>query len=128
MSRSVYVPNSAAVVSYHTWEDDEQLGNWEEHVEWLRKELHSLFPSFHESSRQWIGNEGRGLSENHYCYFGVSNYGGYVAVWLYPKEHHCCKFCNHWLCQVQPKFEWAFGTMNPIGRASNGEVFFKKKS
>src|SRR3546814_8480393 len=87
MGRSVSYP-SGAIVAF-TVLDVENDGDWEFEYEWLREDLReraaNAFPSLipHDG---WRGREDRILMRNSYADFGLSVYGGLVAVWIVERD------------------------------------------
>ena len=87
MGRSVSYP-SGAIVAFTVLEVEDDDG-WEFEYEWLREDLRTraaaAFPSlgFHDG---WRGREDRILLRNTFADFGVSAYGGLVAVWIAARD------------------------------------------
>ena len=87
MGRSVSYP-SGAIVAFTVLEVESE-DDWEFEYEWLRDDLRErasrAFPSLipHDA---WRGREDRTLMRNAYADFGVSVYGGLVAVWIVERD------------------------------------------
>lgn len=87
MGRSVSYP-SGAIVAFTVLEVEAE-DDWEFEYEWLRDDLREragrAFPSLipHDG---WRGREDRILMRNAYVDFGVSVYGGLVAVWIVERD------------------------------------------
>ena len=87
MGRSVSYP-SGAIVAFTVLEVEAE-DDWEFEYEWLRNDLceraAKAFPSLipHDG---WRGREDRILMRNAYADFGVSVYGGLVAVWIVERD------------------------------------------
>jgi len=130
MSRSVHVPNDASQVAYiqTTFETED---DWMEFKEDVRSILQQKFPSF-DFSDTFMWNEELRILENGHSHVIVSTYGGLTAISLVPKHENTLN--KAWCGQVSGSFlrtlNQAFGenALRPIGRASNGEVFFERVS
>ena len=87
MGRSVSYP-SGAIVAFTVLEVEAE-DDWEFEYDWLRDDLREragrAFPSLipHDG---WRGREDRILMRNAYADFGVSVYGGLVAVWIVERD------------------------------------------
>lgn len=138
MGRSVSYPGGALVAFTLLEVDDE--GDWDFEYEWLREDLStraaSAFPSLapHDA---WRGREDRILLRNAYADFGVSVYGGLVAVWVVERDDEAywdteCRTARspraqHWLSQIAPRFDALFGDYDCLGHMSNGEGVYCKR-
>lgn len=139
MSRSISYPNGAIVA--FTILEVERTEDWELEYEWLRDDLTeraaATFPSLlpHDG---WRGREDRILLRNAYADFGVSIYGGLVAVWLAERDDgaYCDADCRtarspraqRWLHQIASRFDHLFGDYDRLGRMSNGEAVYRKRA
>ena len=87
MGRSVSYP-SGAIVAFTVLEVEND-DDWEFEYEWLREDLREraarAFPSL-ISHDGWRGQEDRILMRNAYADFGLSVYGGLVAVWIVERD------------------------------------------
>lgn len=87
MSRSVSYPNGAIVA--FTVLEVERAEDWDFEYEWLRDDLTeraaAAFPSLLPYDG-WRGREDRILMRNACADFGVSIYGGLVAVWIAERD------------------------------------------
>jgi len=97
-------------------------------IEPFREHLRELFPSASPCS-EWLGREDHAVAENCHAYFGISEYCGMVAYWAVPKENEngYANLANRWLDGITSKFEAAFGTMQRVGRFSNGGAIYRAK-
>jgi hypothetical protein len=139
MGRSVSYP-SGAIVAFTVLEiegDDD----WEFEFEWLREDLRErasrAFPSLipHDG---WRGREDRTLMRNAYSDFGVSVYGGLVAVWIVERDDGAywdadwrtvrSPRARCWLSQIAPRFDAVFGDYDCLGHMSNGEGVYTRRA
>jgi hypothetical protein len=138
MGRSVSYPKGA-VVSFSVLDED---GDDQEFVyEWLlydlRERAGEAFPSLGQHDG-WRGREDRILMRNAFADFGVSTYGGLVAVWIAERDdaayweadwrHPRIARAQHWLAQIADWFDALFGEYDCLGHMSNGEGVFRKRS
>jgi len=85
----------------------------------------------------WRGREDRILMRNAYADFGVSTYGGLVAVWIAEREdgpywesdwrHPRTGRAQRWLSQIAARFDAIFGDYECLGHMSNGEGVYRKR-
>ncbi len=87
MGRSVSYP-SGAIVAFTVLEAEND-DDWDFEYDWLREDLceraAAAFPSLRQHDG-WRGREDRILMRNAYADFGVSVYGGLVAVWIAERD------------------------------------------
>lgn len=144
MGRSVSYP-SGAVTAFTTFEVEDDEGNeldLQFEFEWLCGDLieraAAAFPSLVPYDA-WRGREDRILMRNKFADFGVSVYGGLVAIWIaeradvayWDDEWRTTRSsrAQHWLRQIAPRFDALFGTLNRLGHMSNGEgVYHRRKT
>jgi hypothetical protein len=138
MGRSVSYP-SGALVAFTVLEVEDQ-DDWEFEYEWLRGDLAeraaAAFPSLalHDG---WRGREDRILMRNAFADFGVSVYGGLVAVWLAERDDNAywdlewraarSPRAQRWLRQIAARFDALFGDYDCLGHMSNGEGVYQKR-
>ena len=138
MGRSVSYP-SGAIVAFTVLEVADQ-DDWEFEYEWLRGDLvdraGSAFPSLapHDG---WRGREDRILMRNAFADFGVSVYGGLVAVWIAERDDGAywdlewrtarSPRAQRWLRQIAARFDALFGDYDCLGHMSNGEGVYQKR-
>lgn len=120
MGRSVSYPSGALVA--FTVLETENDDDWKFEYEWLRDDLSeraaAAFPSLAPHTG-WRGREGRILLRNAFADFGVSVYGGLVAVWIVERDDGAywdaewrtarSPRAQHWLGQIAPRFDALFG-------------------
>lgn len=139
MGRSVSYP-SGALVAFTVLEVEDDV-DWDFEYEWLRGDLvdraSAAFPSLvpHDA---WRGREDRILMRNAFADFGVSVYGGLVAVWIVERDDGAYWDAEwrtarslraaHWLSQIAPRFDALFGDYNCLGHMSNGEGVYRKRA
>jgi hypothetical protein len=139
MGRSVSYPTGAIVA--FTVIDVGCDDDWEFEYEWLRDDLRMraarAFPSLcaHDG---WRGREDRILMRNAYADFGVSVYGGLVAVWIAERDDGSywdadwrtarSPRAQRWLQQIAPRFDALFGDYDCLGHMSNGEGVYRKRA
>jgi hypothetical protein len=138
MGRSVSYPGGAVVA--FTLLDIEHDDAWDFEYEWLKGDLVDravrAFPSLapHEG---WRGREDRILLRNAFADFGVSLYGGLVAVWIVERDDAAywdaewrtarSPRAQCWLHRIAPRFDTLFGDYDCLGHMSNGEGVFAKR-
>ena len=139
MGQSVSYPSSALVAfTVLEVEDDD---DWEFEYEWLRENLRTraaaAFPSLgpHDG---WRGREDRILLRNKFADFGVSVYGGLVAVWITERDDGAywdaewrtarSPRAQRWLSQIAPRFDALFGDFDFLGHMSNGEGVDRRRA
>ena len=139
MGRSVSYP-SGAIVAFTVLEVEAE-DDWEFEYEWLRNDLceraAKAFPSLipHDG---WRGREDRILMRNAYADFGVSVYGGLVAVWIVERDDRAywdadwrtarSPRAQRWLSQIASRFDAVFGDYDCLGHMSNGEGVYTKRA
>lgn len=139
MGRSVSYP-SGAIVAFTLLEVDDE-GDWDFEYEWLRADLSEraakAFPSL-EAYDVWRGREDRTLRRNAFADFGVSVYGGLVAVWVVERDDEAywdadwrsarSPRAQHWIRQIALRFDALFGDYVCLGHMSNGEGVYRKRA
>jgi hypothetical protein len=86
----------------------------------------------------WRGREDRILMRNAYADFGISVYGGLVAVWIVERDDGAywdadwrtarSPRAQRWLSQIASRFDAVFGDYNCLGHMSNGEGVYTKRA
>jgi hypothetical protein len=137
MGRSVSVPSGAEIVCYlhpDLGETDETslTMSWDDFREDLEQRLIEKYPSLTPCDK-WLDNEDHVILENDLVYIGVSEYCGLVSLWVIAKENDYTtarnlNMANGFISRIKPGFEAAFGELQSMGRASNGEQFFRPLS
>jgi hypothetical protein len=138
MGRSVSYP-CGAIVAFTVLEVDDQ-DDWDFEYKRLREDLSirasAAFPSL-EPHEGWRGREDRILRRNNFADFGVSVYGGLIAVWIAERDDGA--YCDaewrtarspraqRWLGQIAPRFDALFGDHDCLGHMSNGEGVYRKR-
>ena len=139
MGRSVSYP-SDAIVAFTLLEVEDQ-DDWEFEYEWLQGDLReraaAAFPSL-QPHDGWRGREDRILMRNMFADFGVSVYGGLMAVWIVERDDASywdsewrtvrSPRAQRWLNQIAPRFDALFGTLDCLGHMSNGESIYRKRA
>ena len=134
MGRSVSYP-SGAIVAFTVLEVESD-DDWEFEYEWLREDLREravrAFPSLipHDG---WRGREDRILMRNAYADFGVSVYGGLVAVWIVERDDGAywdadwrtarSPRAQRWLSQIASRFDAHSATMTVSGACRTAREF-----
>lgn len=143
MGRSVSYP-AGAVVAFTVLEfedGDDDPDSFDFVYECLRDDLvdraQRAFPSL-RAHDAWRGREDRILMRNAFADFGVSTYGGLVAVWIVERDDGAYRDAEwrtarspraqHWLRQIAARFDALFGTLDCLGRMSNGEGVYRKRA
>lgn len=132
MGRSVSRPSESFAVAYEyiDYNEDDTDFQWDDYKEGVINRARKIAPSFSECDT-WPGREDHAILENSFCYLGISEYCGLVAVWLLPKElegdRDLSGLQSQWLGQMEGKFHKVFGTLNKVGIFSNGEAVFSRK-
>ncbi len=136
MGRPVSYP-SGSLVAFTVLDDED---DWEFEYEWLRDDLVEratrLFPSL-EPQDGWRSRKDRILARNAFADFGISIYGGLVAVWIVERDDGSywdaewrttrSPRARHWLAQIAPRFDAEFGDYDCLGHMSNGEGVYRKR-
>lgn len=139
MGRSVSYPRGALVALTVLEVEDEE--DWDFEYEWLRGDLAeraaAAFPSLAPYDG-WRGREDRILMRNAFADFGVSVYGGLVAVWIAERDDGAywdlewrtarSPRAQRWLRQIAPHFDALFGDYDCLGHMSNGEGIYRKRA
>ena len=136
MSHSVSYPNDCHAVCYQNVSLLEDQWEWQDFIEDLRPRAKEVWPSLEDCDR-WLDREDHALLSNIHAYIGISEYGGLAAIWLksrafdrYSNYHgddqvHA-NLADHWCKSIIPRFEQMFAEYQLIGRASNGEAFYRR--
>lgn len=130
MGRSVSYARGSVCIAYTTFDNTEEYKDaWDDFIEWIREQATELFPSLYNEDT-WLGREDHAVLANQHCYIGVSEYCGLVSIWVVPKEDDNDNngLAQHWCASIEKKFNNAFGTLNKIGRFSNGACVFEKRT
>lgn len=142
MGRSVSYP-SGAIAAFTVLELDDDGANdldLDFEYEWLRDDLRAraakAFPSL-SAHEGWRGREDRILLRNKFADFGVSVYGGHVAVWIAERDDGAywdaerrttrSPRAQRWLSQIAACFDAQFGDYVCLGHMSNGEGVYRKR-
>lgn len=139
MGRSVSYP-SGAIVAFTVLEVEDE-DDWEFEYEWLQGDLReraaAAFPSL-QPHDGWRGREDRILMRNMFADFGVSVYGGLIAVWIVERDDASywdsewrtarSPRAQRWLNQIAPRFDALFGTLDCLGHMSNGESIYRNRA
>ena len=139
MGRSVSYP-SGAVVAFTSLEFDGS-DDFDFEFEWFRDDpsdrARAAFPSLHPH-QGWRGREDRILLRNAFADFGISVYGGLVAVWIAERDDGAywdaewrtarSPRAQHWLSLISARFDALFGTLDCLGHMSNGEGVYRKRA
>jgi hypothetical protein len=139
MGRSVSYPSGALVA--FTVLEVENDDDWDFEYDWLCDDLKeravAAFPSLvpHDA---WRGREDRILMRNAFADFGVSVYGGLVAVWVVERDDGAywdaewrsarSPRAQHWIRQIARRFDALFGDFDCLGHMSNGEGVYRKRA
>ena len=139
MGRSVSYPSGALVA--FTVLKTENDDDWEFEYEWLRDDLSERAAAAFSSLAPhagWRGREDRILLRNAFADFGVSVYGGLVAVWIAERDDGAywdaewrtarSPRAQRWLCQIAPRFDALFGDYDCLGHMSNGEGVYRRRA
>lgn len=75
---------------------------------------------------------------NMFTDFGVSVYGGLIAVWIVERDDASywdsewrtarSPRAQRWLNQIAPRFDALFGTLDCLGHMSNGESIYRNRA
>ncbi len=139
MGRSVSVPSGAeatAYLNYEAGEDADEM-DWADFRDCIAGVLSEKYPSL-VGCKYWLDREERVFLENRHAQVAISEYCGCVSVSLVPKrndDHYPeYRIALAWCQQVAKGFEaiiakkFPDSAMQSIGRASNGEQFFRPVS
>ena len=139
MGRSVSYPSGALVAFTVLEVEDVEDRDFE--YERLRGDLAeraaAAFPSLAPYDG-WRGREHRILMRNAFADFGVSVYGGLVAVWIAERDDGAywdlewrtarSPRAQRWLRQIAARFDALFGDYDCLGHMSNGECIYRKRA
>jgi hypothetical protein len=127
-------PHCGADADEHVHSADSRW-EFESMLEDFQRQMLEAFPSL-RSCDEWLDREDHAIAENRYCYVGVSEYCGLVAMWMCKKDADWRDapgfegLRDRWLGQVQQRFRKAangcFGqALYKQGTFPNGEAFFQ---
>jgi hypothetical protein len=124
-------------IDYYEHETDETslTISWDDFQEDLTESLIAYYPSLTPCDK-WLGrgrSEDHAILENDLVYIGVSEYCRLVSLWVIAKENDYTtardlNMANGFISRIKPGFEATFGELQSMGRASNGEQFFRPKT
>lgn len=135
MGRSVSHPAGAQVnfIPLEAQDADEWEFEYECLVDCIRQAVSENFPSF-DPVDCWRDREDRVLMRNTFADIGISTYGGIAAVWLAERCDRAYAYrrewgshsalARGWLAGVAARFDGLFGTLDQVGRFSNGEAIY----
>lgn len=155
MGRSVSVARGALLVTFTRWYDPSEeyvadlradndededwypepdQDDWDWFVEDLQESVCSLWPSFTKCD-EWVGREDHAVMENGLGYIGISEYCGLASIWFAPKPnsyeysdtHNREDLARGFAARIGKKFHASFGTLELMGRFSNGEAIYRGK-
>ncbi len=128
MGRSVSYPTGSTVtfISFDHNEEYDHEHEWEFLKENLVERIQTLFPSM-EANESWIGREDLALAENAHAKFGISEYCGLCAIWLYPDSNMDKEeLAENWVNKVSEKFTNEFAEYQKIANLSDGTSMYEK--
>jgi hypothetical protein len=139
MGRSVSYPAGSQVCFSVLEAEDADAFEFE--YEWFcdnaAERARAAFPSL-GPHRGWRGREDRIVLRNDFADFGVSAYGGMIAVWIVERDDgqysdadaRTCRSARakRWLRQIALRFDALFGDYECLGRMSNGEGVYRKRA
>ena len=116
------------------WYPEPDQDDWQWFVEDLQAQVGELWPSFTECD-EWVGREDHAVMENDLGYIGISEYCGLCSIWFAPKPnsyeysdtHNRADLARGFAARIGKKFQASFGTLELLGRFSNGEAIFQLK-
>lgn len=139
MGRSVSYP-SGAIVAFTMLEvesDDDFDFEYDCLLDDLRSRAGEAFPSLAKHDG-WRGREDRILMRNAFADFGVSVYGGLVAVWIAERDDGAywdaewrtarSPRARCWLRRIASRFDALFGDLHCLGHMSNGESVYRQRT
>lgn len=128
MGRSVSYP-TGSTVAYMTIEqhdDGDYEHEWECLKENLVERIQKLFPSM-KANESWVDQEDLALAENAHAKFGISEYCGLCAIWLYPDSNiDRDELAEGWVNRASEKFTNEFAEYNRVGGLSDGTSYYEK--
>lgn len=142
MGRSVSSATGSAHIAFSHIEpcDDEDVAreDWERYCDGFKEAMQKAFPSL-SGYDAWVGREDHVLLANNYAQFGVSEYCGFVSMWVVPIEERLLEdspgfkgLRDRWIAQIEERFYQVaakcFGS-DPLqlqGYASNGMAVFQR--
>lgn len=139
MGRSVSYPRNARVTftafepGTFEGEDgetyiDDSGDDWDAFVDDAKQCASQQWPSMNDDDF-WLDREDHGLLSNRWCFFGISEYCGCVAIWLAPKDQDNAgleAMRDRWMDRAYVELERMFGTMKKVGTFSNGEAVYER--
>lgn len=128
MGRSVSYPSNTTALAFDhvDWDD---YGDVDDAIDDFRRAVKHLWPSA-RTADDWLGREDHVLAINGHAQFGMSEYGGIVAYWMVPRDDGygtVSPLARAWCERAAPKFEEVFGSLNMVGRFSNGGAVYARK-
>ena len=123
MGRSVSVPSGAKIAAYFPveLEDGFEFGQVIDDFRYNMKELSTSM----RNCTVWLGREDCAYLENELVYAGISEYCGLVAAWVVLKGDYP-ELSEAYINRIAKGFLERFSQLKLIGRASNGEAFFRE--
>lgn len=127
MARSVSYP-SGAIVAFEQHGCDEGWC-WDDYLDDIAYRLKEQFPSLSGDDR-WLDREDHAIMSNGHVFAGVSEYMGMAAIWMVVRpdiDGSAYYIAQHWLEQVEARFQKHFGELEKVAVFSNGEAVYRKK-
>jgi len=134
MGRGVSYTKNSEIVLYDCMEleDMENEDFYDYYIENLREKLKSDFKSL-ENCKKWLGNEDMAILENNLVYIGVSEYMGFISIWIkskyeeydYAEERSLYNLSINWIYKIENKFR-KLGKLKKIGTFSNGNSVYER--
>ena len=118
MGRSVSTPSAATLVAHGTIDEDDDLTLF---TDAYADQLRVMYPSV-VAVDKWLDREDHVVAENQLATFGMSHYWGVIAYWVIPKQ----PLGQAWIDCAADGFMKAFGQLESLGTASNGETFYRR--
>jgi hypothetical protein len=91
--------------TYGKVEINECFDAFEQQIETFQDKLHDKFPSVYACLR-WLDKFDCAIADNKFAYFGVTEYDGYVSIWVAPKHVNKLQvpIRDKWLSQIDKSF------------------------